>query len=79
MALPLTDPISLLLALIDVPSVFPIDAAIVQRAKTILLGTRSLSARDALHLAVMQREQVDRILTFDEGFDSFPGVTRISR
>lgn len=62
-----------------VDEVFPIDSAIVERAKAIVLGTTSLSARDALHLAVMEGQYVDRILTFDEGFDAFPGVTRISR
>jgi hypothetical protein len=37
-----------------------------------------LSARDALHLAVMARHGVDRIFTFDTGFDDVPGVTRVS-
>jgi len=27
----------------------------------------------------MERERLDRFLTFDDGFDAFPGVTRISR
>jgi predicted nucleic acid-binding protein len=62
-----------------VDEVFPVEAAVVERAKGIVLGSASLSARDALHLAVMDRHGVDRILTFDEGFDAFPGVTRISR
>jgi predicted nucleic acid-binding protein len=62
-----------------VDEIFPIEAAAVERAKAIVLGVEGLSARDALHLAVMERQHVDRILTFDEGFDAFPGVTRISR
>jgi predicted nucleic acid-binding protein len=38
----------------------------------------ALSARDALHLAVMHRHEVSKILTFDSGFDSVPGIERIS-
>jgi predicted nucleic acid-binding protein len=29
-------------------------------------------------LAVMEKHGIDRILTFDPGFDGFPGVTRLS-
>jgi predicted nucleic acid-binding protein len=64
-----------LLAIAD--EVFPVDLLIVERAKTIVFGNERLSARDALHLAVMQREGVDRILSFDRGFDGFPGVERL--
>lgn len=64
-----------LLAVTD--EVFPVDLPIVERAKTIVFGNERLSARDALHLAVMQRQGVDRILSFDRGFDGFPGVERI--
>ena len=64
-----------LLAVAD--EVFPIDLPIVERARTIVFGNELLSARDALHLAVMQRQGVDRILSFDRGFDGFPGVDRI--
>ena len=61
-----------------VDEVFPVEVTEVQRAKEIVLGATGLSARDALHLAVMERQRVERILTFDEGFDGFPGMTRIS-
>jgi predicted nucleic acid-binding protein len=64
-----------LLAIAD--EVFPVDLPIVERAKTIVFGNERLSARDALHLAVMQKQGVDRILSFDRGFDDFPGVERI--
>jgi hypothetical protein len=57
--------------------VFPVDRTAVERAKTIVLGTAGLSARDALHLAVMEAHQVNRIMSFDEGFDGFPGVARL--
>jgi predicted nucleic acid-binding protein len=64
-----------LLAIVD--EVFPITQKDLQRAKEIVLGSRALSARDALHLAVMEHNSVENILTFDRGFDGFPGVTRI--
>jgi hypothetical protein len=61
-----------------VDEVLPVDLRDVQRAKEILLGSRSMSARDALHLAVMGRHQITKILSFDSGFDGFPGVTRLA-
>lgn len=61
-----------------VDEVFAVDAGAVDRAKAIVLGHRSVSARDALHLAVMEREGVRRILSFDRGFDGFPGIERIA-
>ena len=36
-----------------------------------------LSARDALHVAVMEKVGVSRILSFDDGFDSLPGIERL--
>lgn len=60
-----------------VDEVFPIATADVEGAKSVVLGSRELSARDALHAAVMRREGVDRIMSFDSGFDSLPGVTRL--
>lgn len=60
-----------------VDDVFAIDRATVERARTIVLGRRPLSARDALHVCVMEREAVERILRFDAGFDGYPGITRI--
>jgi predicted nucleic acid-binding protein len=61
-----------------VDEVLPIDAAATQRAKGIVLGHRRLSARDALHVAVMELHGIERILTFDAGFDGYPGITRIA-
>lgn len=58
--------------------IFPIHVGDVERAKTIVLGKPRLSARDAVHVAVMEREGVRRILTFDTGFDAMPGIERIS-
>ena len=60
-----------------VDEVFPIEAPAVERAKSIVLESRKLSARDALHVSVMERRRVARILSFDTGFDGLPGIERI--
>ena len=65
-----------LLGVVD--EVLAVDRAIVERAKEIVFGHGCLSARDAVHLAVMEQHGIDRILTFDSGFDGFPGITRLS-
>jgi predicted nucleic acid-binding protein len=65
-----------LLSVVD--EVLPVDRTVVERAKQIVLGYQRLSARDAVHLAVMEKHGIERILTFDSGFDGFPGVTRLS-
>jgi predicted nucleic acid-binding protein len=64
-----------LLGLVD--EVFPVGLDQVQRARVILLERHRLSARDALHVATMERFRVNRILSFDSGFDHIPGVTRL--
>jgi predicted nucleic acid-binding protein len=65
-----------LLGIVD--EVFSVDQGIAERAKGIALGYRQLSARDAVHLAVMKRHGIEQILSFDHGFDRFPGVIRLS-
>ena len=65
-----------LLGIVD--EVFPVDLKAVERAKTIILGTRRLSSRDALHLAIMEQQGVRRVLSFDAGFDGFPGISRLT-
>jgi predicted nucleic acid-binding protein len=65
-----------LLGVID--EVLPIDYDAVERAKQIVLQYQRLSARDAVHLAVMEEYGIQRILSFDSGFDSFPDITRLS-
>ena len=60
-----------------VDEVFAVDLSTVQRARTIVLGSRGLSARDALHVAVMEEQGIQRILSFDTGFDGLPGIERV--
>src|SRR5262249_19453679 len=59
-----------LLGLVD--EVFPVDQSAAERAKKIILGHARMSARDAIHLAIMEQQGVPRILTFDTGFDGYP-------
>lgn len=68
--------LELLLGVVD--EVFPVETAAVLRAKDVVLAYPRLSARDALHVASMERHRVRRILTFDRGFDEYPGLERVS-
>ncbi len=65
-----------LLGIVD--QVLAVDRSIAERAKQIVLGYRQLSARDAVHIAVMEHHGIEQIMTFDSGFDGFPGITRLS-
>jgi len=65
-----------LLGIVD--EIFSIEYGTVLRAKEIVLGYPTLSARDAVHAAIMERNGIERILSFDAGFDHFPGIKRIS-
>jgi len=60
-----------------VDRVFPIDMPDVEQAKSILLTYRKISAREALHVAIMRSHGIDRIMSFDSGFDHIDGVARI--
>jgi predicted nucleic acid-binding protein len=64
------------LGVVDV--VYPIERTDVERARRILTTTLRLSARDAIHVAVMQGRDVGRILSFDAAFDGIPGIIRLS-
>jgi len=59
-----------------VDEVLAVDRAAVERAKRMVLEYQRLSARDAVHLAVMEQHGIDRILSFNRGFDGFAGITR---
>jgi predicted nucleic acid-binding protein len=61
-----------------VDQVLAIDRGTVERAKQIVLGYPKLSARDAVHLAVMDQHGIDQILSFDSSFDDYPGLVRLS-
>jgi predicted nucleic acid-binding protein len=65
-----------LLGVVD--EVFPVELAEVERARDLLLAATELSARDALHAAVMEHRGITSILTFDRGFDALAGVDRLT-
>jgi predicted nucleic acid-binding protein len=64
-----------LLGVVD--EVLPIDQHDAESAKDTLLAYPPLSARDAVHIAVMERHSIERIMTFDRGFDAYPGLERM--
>ena len=59
------------------PTVLPVALADTDRAKALLLSSRGISVRDALHAAVMLNHDISEIATFDKGFDAVDGVTRV--
>jgi predicted nucleic acid-binding protein len=63
------------LAIVDV--VYPVERADVERARRLLKTSSRLSARDAIHLAVMQGRDIGRIMSFDTGFEGLPGIVRV--
>src|SRR5437667_12542758 len=65
-----------LLGVVD--QVLAVDRAVAELAQVIVLRRRQISARDAVHLAVMEQHGIEQILTFDSGFDGFPGIKRLS-
>ena len=61
-----------------VREVLPVELADVQRARRLIGGLGALSARDALHVAIMQRHDIGEIMSFDRAFDAVPGIRRIA-
>jgi len=61
-----------LLGVVD--EVLPVEQADAERAKDILFGSAEFSARDAIHLAIMERRDVSVAMTFDAAFAAYPGV-----
>ena len=64
-----------LLGVVD--DVLPIDREDAETAKDILLRYASLSARDAVHVAIMRRHGIQRVMTFERGFEAHPDVRRV--
>jgi len=73
------DAIDVALASLDAiaDEILPFGISEVRAAKALLDSVDGLSARDALHVAVMRRAGVHRILSFDQGFDLCPGIDRL--
>lgn len=65
----------LLLDVVD--EVLAIEKVDVMRAAEIAQNRAMISARDAVHIAVMERHGIRWILSFDADFDRWPGLNRI--
>jgi len=65
-----------IVGIIDV--IHPIEREDVDRARRLLAAASTLSARDALHVSIMQRHGITRILSFDAAFDGILGIERIA-
>ena len=54
------------------------DRARRRRTRRRILGSEpTRSARDAIHIAVMHARDIDRVMSFDRGFDGIPGIERL--
>jgi len=62
-----------------VDDVLAIEESDVFGAKNLLHAHRGLSARDAVHAAVMRHHGITEILSFDSGFDALTGFDRLPR
>ena len=65
--------LGVVLALVD--EVIPITRHDVEAARDIVLQVKGLSARAAIHGAVMQRHGISTIMTFDRGVAALPGIS----
>jgi len=57
--------------------VFPITAETLDIARRLLDESVEMSARDALHAAVVETNGLDAICTFDRGYDQISAIRRI--
>jgi len=62
-----------------VDDVLAIEKPDVVRAAEITQNRTLIPARDAVHIAVMERHGIQSILCFDADFDNWPGPKRIHR
>ena len=59
------------------PVVHSVTLADTDRARDLVCDGTGVSARDAVHAAVMLNHEVASIATFDAGFDRIPGIRRV--
>jgi predicted nucleic acid-binding protein len=58
------------------PSVIPVTAEALDRARRLLDGSKHIMARDALHAAVVMMEGLEAVCSYDRDFDRIPGIRR---
>ncbi len=61
-----------------VDQIFPVTKDDAEAGKTLMLGYKGLSARDALHAALTRQLGIEDIFSFDSDFDRFSWLRRIS-
>ena len=59
------------------PVVLPVSLADTDRSRDLLQNCEGISARDAVHAAVMLNHGIRLIATFDQGFDHIAGIARV--
>jgi len=62
-----------------VDEVLTIEPGDVDRAKALIHARHAVSAREAIHVAVMQRHGISIVFSFNDAFDAVPGIERIPR
>lgn len=60
------------------PEVLPVTGEVMDRAKLLADADGTLSARDAVHAAVVSVYRLAGIHTFDQDFDRIPGCKRVA-
>ena len=58
------------------PSVVPVTAEVIDRARRVLDAEGHIMARDALHAAVVMTEGFDAVCSYDRDFDRIKGIMR---
>ena len=59
------------------PVILSVTLADTDRARDLLRAHTAISSRDAVHAAVMLNHRLEKIATFDAGFDHVPGIKRV--
>ena len=60
-----------------IPEILPVTIDDVRNARVIMAENRKLTARDAIHVAVMRRRGIATIYSFDKHFDEVSDIKRI--
>jgi hypothetical protein len=58
------------------PTVLPVTAAVLDRARRLLDTDDRIMARDALHAAVVMSEGLEAVCSYDRDFDRIRGIVR---
>jgi predicted nucleic acid-binding protein len=58
------------------PSVIPVTAEALDRARQLLDSSEHIMARDALHAAIVMMEGHEAVCSYDRDFDRIPGIRR---